>query len=65
MDIALGLLLAGKSKKKKSKSVTKIPQRKTHKTNTPAPDVRFDGYYHWPEHINEKKKMQVLYSIIF
>jgi hypothetical protein len=61
MNIALGLLKARKDKVKKRKSLSLTPPSKTTKKykrlNAPVPDVRFDGYQHWPEYMKDKKKV--------
>lgn len=50
MNIALGLLKAGKDKINTRKSPLTPPSKNRYKRlNAPVPDVRFDGYQHWPE----------------
>jgi len=63
MNIALGLLKAGKDKIKTRKSLSLTPPSKTTKKykrlNAPVPDVRFDGYQHWPEYMKDKKRCKL------
>lgn len=63
MNIALGLLKAGKDKVKTRKSLSLTPPSKTTKKykrlNAPVPDVRFDGYQHWPEYMKDKKRCKL------
>lgn len=57
MNIALGLLKAGKDKINTRKSPLTPPSKNRYKrSNAPVPDVKFDGYQHWPELSEDKKR---------
>jgi len=57
INIALGLLKAGKYKINTRNSFLTPPSKNRYKRlNAPVPDVRFDGYQHWPELSEDKKR---------
>lgn len=63
MNIAIGLLKAGKDKVKTRKSGSLTPPsnitKKYKRSNLPVPDVRFDGYQHWPIYIKDKQRCKL------